>query len=591
MAYQQNQFINSNNSYSGNIEIDAVMEAATGGQIAFLLYGGAGATGTCNGYVILYDSRASQQAVQIKKCTNGVLSDVGVYPKPVNAGALTGAHHVTIKYFVANNKFACYLDGVLWAKATDSTYTVNGPIGYGAVLASPGYLSKLSIKGHSAIHADNQDASGKAVIDFNSSHANQGALSKKNSVDLTTGDVINKSLANLDATAANTLSTASSNASTALANAATAQSTADAAKAYTDDLASDTKMTSSEKPRLKQEWDLIVEEATATTGTIPAQAIAFGVSTTAFDSAYSTLSTYLLTTLNVFGNMTTSTTIVRSTWATNWKTYYSERTKLLKAIADKAKQVADAAQAYINDMNDDGKITPAEKKRCKREWNAIQAEGNASTGTLIQNASAVGVASADITAFSTKYDALNTYLNTTLTLFSNMTAATSVTRTAWDTAWNDYFAAKMALEKAIATKASTTATWSGTSSKPSNVASLTGSENIQNLQITVDANGVLQGTGTSNVTVSNDKIAASHLQGTGKPFADGTINASRRPVIDLSDSHGNKHLDNIGDGTTYARPKATALSSGIPKKEILHQFSGAVMDADGTRITVNNLVG
>jgi len=54
MAYQQSQFINSSNSYKGNIEVDAVIESAANGQIALLLYGGAGSGGTANGYVVLY---------------------------------------------------------------------------------------------------------------------------------------------------------------------------------------------------------------------------------------------------------------------------------------------------------------------------------------------------------------------------------------------------------------------------------------------------------------------------------------------------------------------------------------------------------
>jgi phage minor structural protein len=145
---------------------------------------------------------------------------------------------------------------------------------------------------------------------------------------------------------ANTANTAAGTASTA---AGAAQTTANTAKTYTDNLASDTVITPDEKLSLKQTWDLIVVEGTATTGTIPVQTTLFGVADTAFDTAYSTLNTYLNTTLTVFTSMTTATTgLVRSTWDTNWKNYYSARTNLLNAIAAQARTLANTAQTQAN---------------------------------------------------------------------------------------------------------------------------------------------------------------------------------------------------------------------------------------------------
>ena len=64
------------------------------------------------------------------------------------------------------------------------------------------------------------------------------------------------------------------------------------------------------------------------------------------------------------------------------------------------------------------------------------------------------------------------------------------------------------------------ANWTKTSSKPANLASLTGSEAIQNTQITVDGTGAIQGiaSGSSGTKVANDKITLSStgvLQGAG----------------------------------------------------------------------------
>ena len=116
--------------------------------------------------------------------------------------------------------------------------------------------------------------------------------------------------------------------------------------ALLSDIASDTKITPSEKLNAKQLWDAIVVEGTPTTGTIPVQAIALGVADTNFDTAYAALNTYLNTTLTVFSNMTTTTNITRSTWDTAWKNYYEERTQLLAALGAKANALVAATGTF-----------------------------------------------------------------------------------------------------------------------------------------------------------------------------------------------------------------------------------------------------
>lgn len=101
-----------------------------------------------------------------------------------------------------------------------------------------------------------------------------------------------------------------------------------------------------------------------------------------------------------------------------------------------------AKDGNIAALGDDGIITPLEKLLAKQEWDTIVVEGNASTGLLVAKAVAIGKSHS---TFDSAYAALDTYLNTTLTVFADMDANTTVTRATWDTKWKDYYDARTAL--------------------------------------------------------------------------------------------------------------------------------------------------
>lgn len=142
-------------------------------------------------------------------------------------------------------------------------------------------------------------------------------------------------------TAANTANTAATNAATAASNAQTSATTANNLLA---DIANDNKLVASEKQETKKEWDAIVSEYSKNV----TQATNFGVSYTAYQTAYNALNTYITPLLS---NLSTTSDIVGATFRSTFKSYYDARTDLLNAIATKAKQLADAAQTSANSAN------------------------------------------------------------------------------------------------------------------------------------------------------------------------------------------------------------------------------------------------
>lgn len=109
------------------------------------------------------------------------------------------------------------------------------------------------------------------------------------------------------------------------------------ANALLSDIANDNKLTAQEKQETKKEWDIIVSEKPKNN----ASADKYGVSRTAYDTAYNTLSAYITPLLS---SLSTTSNISGATFRSKFKDYYDARTDLLNAISAKAKSLADAAQ-------------------------------------------------------------------------------------------------------------------------------------------------------------------------------------------------------------------------------------------------------
>lgn len=116
---------------------------------------------------------------------------------------------------------------------------------------------------------------------------------------------------------------------------------ASAANALLSDIANDNKLTAQEKQETKKEWDIIVSEKPKN----DASADKYGVSRTAYDTAYNTLSAYITPLLS---SLSTTSNISGAAFRSKFKDYYDARTDLLNAISAKAKSLADAAQQTAN---------------------------------------------------------------------------------------------------------------------------------------------------------------------------------------------------------------------------------------------------
>lgn len=117
-----------------------------------------------------------------------------------------------------------------------------------------------------------------------------------------------------------------------------AQGAADNANLLLQDIAADEKLTSAEKKQVK----VLFEEIKQGHNQLSTQATLYGVSFAAYQAAYNALNAYI-TPLLV--DLAATETINRANFNNHFSTLYAARSNLLKAIAEKAKELSDKAQA------------------------------------------------------------------------------------------------------------------------------------------------------------------------------------------------------------------------------------------------------
>jgi len=122
-----------------------------------------------------------------------------------------------------------------------------------------------------------------------------------------------------------------------------------------------------------------------------------------------------------------------------------------QTVNDLIVSLIDPVSDQVDEFADDTKITPLEKQRAKLAFDLASAQNT----DLITQATAFGIETETAaTDFTTAFDDLNTFLNTTLNVFADFTTTTSgVTRSTWNSKWNVFDVKRELLINALYTEA------------------------------------------------------------------------------------------------------------------------------------------
>jgi hypothetical protein len=203
-----------------------------------------------------------------------------------------------------------------------------------------------------------------------------------------------------------------------------------------DDMAADNKITPQEKLSLKVEYNRIKGEYTKLVALATSLGHTGASQYTTYVDTYNSWLTLIDTTLNVFGNMATTTTITDvSAWNLAWDNYYLDARALdsyvdtdFRADLDAFDSTLAGISASVSNLAADGVISGGSEKRLLRQhWQEIQTND----GIIRSQASTFTVSLPS--GYTSAYTALDTYLNTTLNVFSNMETNTTVDRAQMET--------------------------------------------------------------------------------------------------------------------------------------------------------------
>ena len=370
------------------------------------------------------------------------------------------------------------------------------------------------------------------------------------------------------------------------------------------DMASDNILDPVEKKSVKQEWENILSEYTNTLN----QATALGVSTTAYTSAYNTLSSYITP---LISNMNVNSTIVRTTFISNFKNYYAQKSALEKAVSDKlnannistdakavtaqtaatnAQNSANTANTALANIASDSVLTAVEKKATKKEWDIIVAER---ASVLAQ----AGTYSVDTTAYTNAYNALNTYITP---LLSNLNVNSSIVGSTFRSTFKNYYDSKIQVLQAVTDKIKRDSRivdlGEGVGKKFLNPASFVSNTNantgyliirtsiVPNTMVTTKISGFIYhqssniGSGVFNLEIACYHYSSSSSYATGY-VQSGTV---KIPSVQVGRDSSNRMVYIIGlSGTNWAYPKISVDESIVGQSNVPDTF------ADGWSIEIS----
>lgn len=316
-------------------------------------------------------------------------------------------------------------------------------------------------------------------------------------------------------TSATNAQTAANNAKTAADN---AQTSANTANSKLSEIANDNLLTPSEKQDVLKEWQIIQGEKSV----VNAQATTYGIATSAYDTAYNNLNSYITPLL---ANLTINSNITGTDFRSKFKAYYDAKIALLKLITDKAKQLADTAQSSANnaqtaantaqtkankaesdaatantklaEIANDNLLIPSEKQDILKEWEIIKGEYS----IIVAQANTYGVATAD---YTNKYNALNTYITP---LLANLTINSTIVGTTFRANFKAYYDAKIALLKLVTDKAKQLADAAQTSANTAQTSATNAKTAADNAQKAADTAQTTANTANTKLAeIANDNL-------------------------------------------------------------------------------------
>ncbi len=272
--------------------------------------------------------------------------------------------------------------------------------------------------------------------------------------------------------AAAAAATAQTKADSAFSNAGAAQTSADTANTALGIIADDNKLSKGEKSSVILDYSTLVNEKSI----LDAQADAFAVSRTAYDTALTTLTTYITGLSPAYNSLTQDTVIDGPTFRTRFSDVYAARQTMLNAISTKAKTLADTAQAAAGTAStaaataqtkantayadaqtsltklgviaNDAMLSMGEKPSVYAEWQVLANE----YAGIVAQATALAIST---TAYAAASSALNTYM--AAVHVSNYTVDDAIVRATFNQKFADMYSARQNLLNAITTRANSVA--------------------------------------------------------------------------------------------------------------------------------------